>query len=172
MLPSQTCLIASLLWRNPTKSGVAMLLISGAANVGLILPLFSTCFPENQSAGQCHSCHSKLTMKALIMAWGTRGRPSGVMFHSGSHYTSTEFRQLLWRCQLKQNMNRRGNGRDNSPMARFFRSLKNEWVPVTGYINLSEAARVITDYIIEYYSLFRPHEYNGRLPPNQSEYRH
>jgi hypothetical protein len=37
------------------KQGVAMSLISGAANAGLILPLFSTCFPENQSAGQCHS---------------------------------------------------------------------------------------------------------------------
>lgn len=31
-------------------------------------------------------------------------------------------------------------------MERFFRSLKNEWVPVTGYINFSEAAHAITDY--------------------------
>ena len=30
-------------------------------------------------------------------------------------------------------------------MERFFRSLKNEWVPVTGYINFSEAAHAITD---------------------------
>ncbi|ETX40873.1 hypothetical protein P805_03706 [Serratia marcescens BIDMC 44] len=33
---------------------------------------------------------SWLTIKALDMAWETRGKPSGVMFHSdqGSHYTS------------------------------------------------------------------------------------
>lgn len=42
---------------------------------------------------------SRLTMKALEMAWETRGKPGGVMFHSdqGSHYTSRQFRQLLWR---------------------------------------------------------------------------
>ncbi len=41
---------------------------------------------------------SRLTMKALEMAWETRGKPVGVMFHSdqGSHYTSRQFRQLLW----------------------------------------------------------------------------
>ncbi|SRF85023.1 IS911 orfB [Shigella flexneri] len=40
-------------------------------------------------------------MKALEMAWETRGKPGGVMFHSeqGSHYTSRQFRQLLWRYQ-------------------------------------------------------------------------
>ncbi len=43
---------------------------------------------------------------------------------------------------------------------RFFRSLKNEWVPMTGYISFSEAAHVITDYIVGNYSEFRLHEYN------------
>ncbi|KJT06844.1 integrase catalytic subunit, partial [Salmonella enterica subsp. enterica serovar Heidelberg str. SARA36] len=57
---------------------------------------------------------------------------------------------------------------DNSPMERFFRSLKNEWVPVTGYISFGDAAHAITDYIVRYYSALRPHEYNGGLPPNES----
>ncbi|SRK67886.1 IS911 ORF2 [Shigella flexneri] len=32
-------------------------------------------------------------MKALEMAWETRGKPGGVMFHSeqGSHYTSRQY---------------------------------------------------------------------------------
>ncbi|EHW9005260.1 IS3 family transposase, partial [Escherichia coli] len=49
---------------------------------------------------------SRLTMKALEMAWETRGKPGGVMFHSdqGSHYTSRQFRQLLWRYQIRQSM--------------------------------------------------------------------
>ncbi|WNE49445.1 IS3-like element IS911 family transposase [Shigella flexneri] len=117
---------------------------------------------------------SRLTMKALEMAWETRGKPGGVMFHSdqGSHYTSRQFRQLLWRYQIRQSMSRRGNCWDNSPMERFFRSLKNEWMPVVGYVSFSEAAHAITDYIVGYYSALRPHEYNGGLPPNESENRY
>ncbi|EHC1676224.1 IS3 family transposase [Escherichia coli] len=117
---------------------------------------------------------SRLTMKALEMAWETRGKPGGVMFHSdqGSHYTSRQFRQLLWRYQIRQSMSRRGNCWDNSPMERFFRSLKNEWIPVVGYVSFSEAAHAITDYIVGYYSALRPHEYNGGLPPNESENRY
>ncbi|AMJ72277.1 transposase [Enterobacter cloacae] len=117
---------------------------------------------------------SGLTMKALEMAWETRGKPIGVMFHSdqGSHYTSRQFRQLLWRYRIKQSMSRRGNCWDNSPMERFFRSLKNEWVPVMGYGSFSDAAHAITNYIVGYYSALRPHEYNGGLPPNESENRY
>tara|TARA_R100001244_G_scaffold10690_17_gene12780 strand:+ start:29427 stop:29567 length:141 start_codon:yes stop_codon:yes gene_type:complete len=42
------------------------------------------------------------------------------MFHSdqGSHYTSIEFRQMLWRYRIKQGMSRRGNCWDNAPMER------------------------------------------------------
>ncbi|ELY1864398.1 IS3 family transposase [Serratia marcescens] len=117
---------------------------------------------------------SKLTIRALEMAWEARGKPAGVMFYSdqGSHYTSRQFRQLLWRCRIRQSMSRRGNCWDNSPMERFFRSLKNEWVPVTGYINFSDAAHAITDYIVGYCSSLRPHDYNGGLPPNESENRY
>lgn len=117
---------------------------------------------------------SRLTIKALEMAWEARGKPAGVMFHSdqGSHYTSRQFRQSLWRHRIRQSMSRRGNCWDNSPMERFFRSLKNEWIPVTGYTSFSDAAWAITDYIVGYYSALRPHEYNGGLPPNESENRY
>ena len=54
-------------------------------------------------------------------------------------------------------------------MERFFRSLKNEWMPVVGYVSFSEAAHAITDYIVGYDSALRPHEYNGGFPPNESE---
>ncbi len=104
---------------------------------------------------------SRLTIKALEMAWETCSKTAGVMFHSdqGRYYTSRPFRQLLWHYRIKQSMSRRGNCWDNSPMEHFFRSLKNEWVPVTGYINFSEAAHAITGYIVGYYSSLRPHCY-------------
>lgn len=93
------------------------------------------------------------------------------MFHSdqGCHYTSRQYRQLLWRYRIRQSMSRRGNCWDNSPMERFFRSLKSEWVPSTGYGSFSEAQSSIVRYITGYYSEIRPNWYNGGLTPNESE---
>lgn len=69
-------------------------------------------------------------------------------------------------------MKRRGNCWDNSPMERFFRSLKTEWIPTNGYQSFSGAKHCINDYIIGYYSEIRPHSYNCGLTPNESEYRY
>lgn len=93
------------------------------------------------------------------MAWELRGHPKKVMFHSdqGSHYTSRQYRQTLWRYQMTQSMSRNGNCWDNSPMERFFRSLKTEWVPKTGYQSFSAAQSAIIRYITHYYRGVRPH---------------
>jgi len=121
-----------------------------------------------------YSPDTKLTARALSMAFESRNRPKDVMFHSdqGSHYTSRKFRQLLWRYQIEQSMSRRGNCWDNSPMERFFRSLKTEWVPQTGYRSFAEAEQNVVSYIIGYYSRVRPHNHNGGLTPNESEKRY
>lgn len=118
-----------------------------------------------------NSPDSKLTAKALSMAYESRGRPEGLMFHSdqGSHYTSLKFRQYLWRYQIDQSMSRRGNCWDNAPMERFFRSLKSEWVPEVGYRSFTEAQRAIYEYISGYYNQYRPHKHNGGLSPNKAE---
>lgn len=118
-----------------------------------------------------NSPDSQLTAKALTMAYESRGKPEGVMFHSdqGSHYTSIKFRQYLWRYQIKQSMSRRGNCWDNAPMERFFRSLKTEWVQEVGYCSFAEAKRSVYDYIVGYYSQLRPHQHNGGLSPNKAE---
>lgn len=114
---------------------------------------------------------SELTGRALSMAYESRKRPSEVLFHSdqGSHYTSIKFRRLLWRYRIEQSMSRRGNCWDNSPMERFFRSLKTEWVPINGYKSFLEAKQSIVNYITDYYSQFRPHAFNGMKPPNEIE---
>lgn len=120
-----------------------------------------------------HSPNSHLTCQALSMAYESRGRPKKVLFHSdqGSHYTSKQFRQQLWRYQIRQSLSRRGNCWDNSPMERFFRSLKTEWVPETGYQSFIQAKAAIIDYIVGYYSQVRPHTAAGGLTPNESENR-
>jgi len=121
-----------------------------------------------------YSPDSHLTCQALTMAYESRGRPQNLMFHSdqGSHYTSRQFRQRVWRYRMTQSMSRRGNCWDNSPMERFFRSLKTEWVPVTGYRYFTEAKQRIGDYIHGYYSQLRPHSFNGGLTPNEKEQRY
>ncbi len=57
----------------------------------------------------------------------------------------------------------------NAPTERFFRSLKTEWVPETGYRCFASAKQSITDYMIGYYSALRPHKHNDGLPPNVAE---
>ena len=97
---------------------------------------------------------AELAIKALEMAYQQRGCPSGVLFHSdqGSQYGSRAFRQRLWRYRMTQSMSRRGNCWDNAPMERLFRSLKSEWFPTTGYMNLWEAKWDISYYLMDYYN--------------------
>ena len=117
------------------------------------------------------SPNTELVKKALMMAYESRHEPSGVLFHSdqGCQYTSLGFRQLLWRYRMEQSLSRRGNCWDNAPTERFFRSLKTEWVPETGYPHPAAAKEAITKYMIDYYSSLRPHKHNDGLPPNVAE---
>lgn len=114
---------------------------------------------------------SNLTCAALRMAFESRGRPSGVMFHSdqGCHYTSLPYRQLLWRYRMTQSMSRRGNCWDNAPTERFFRSYKVEWMPKDFYSTYQEAEADVLKYIIQHYNSARGHSYNNYLSPNAAE---
>ena len=107
-----------------------------------------------------------LVIRALDLAYEARGRPSGVMFHSdqGCQYASDAYRRRLWRYGMHQSMSRRGNCWDNAPMERFFRSLKTEWVPATGYVSLAQAQADVLGYL-GYYNQVRPHSTNGYLAP-------
>jgi putative transposase len=69
-------------------------------------------------------------------------------------------KKKVWRFQIKQSMSRRGNCWDNSPMERFFRSLKSEWVPQNGYSSIHLTKSGIINYIIGYCSQVRPHRHN------------
>lgn len=110
---------------------------------------------------------SQLTTRALRVAFESRGCPQQLMFQydQGSHYTSIEFRQMLWRYRIKQSMSRRGNCWDNAPMEHFFRSLKTERVPEHGYASQGQAAADVLRYLTDYYNHQRPHSYNGYRTP-------
>ena len=138
------------------------------AYLAVVLDLYA-----RKPVGWAMSFHpdTELTGRALSMAYELRGRPENVVFHSdqGSHYTSLKYRRLLWRYRMTQSMSRRGNCWDNAPMERFFRSLKNEWMPEIGYRSFFEAKQAITDYFVRYYCEVRPHRHNGMATPNQAE---
>lgn len=114
---------------------------------------------------------SNLTCAALRMAFESRGRPKDVMFHSdqGCHYTSLQYRQLLWRYRITQSMSRRGNCWDNAPTERFFRSYKVEWMPKDFYSTYEQAEADVLKYIIQHYNSARGHSYNNYLSPNAAE---
>jgi putative transposase len=114
---------------------------------------------------------SDLTSAALRIAFESRGRPKGVMFHSdqGCHYSSLQFRQLLWRYRIKQSMSRRGNCWDNAPTERFFRSYKTEWMPKYGYSSYELAESDVLRFITQHYNSARGHSYNNYLSPNAAE---
>jgi putative transposase len=117
------------------------------------------------------SADAELAVKALEMAYEQRGKPEGLLFHSdqGSQYASRHFRQRLWRYRMTQSMSRRGNCWDNSPMERVFRSLKTEWLPSLGYPTVTEAARDLSYYLMDYYNWTRPHSFNNGVPPAKAE---
>lgn len=50
-----------------------------------------------------------------------------------------------------------------------FRSLKTEWVPVTGYASLEQARLDISNYLKGYYNYQRPHSFNQGLAPAIAE---
>lgn len=105
------------------------------------------------------------------MAFESRGRPQDVMFHSdqGCHYTRLQYRQRLWRYRITQSMSRRGNGWDNAPTERFFRSYKVEWMPKDFYSTYAQAEADVLKYIIQHYNSARGHSYNNYLSSNAAE---
>jgi len=50
-----------------------------------------------------------------------------------------------------------------------FRSLKTEWVPMLGYSTLTEAAKDLSYYLMDYYIWIRPHTFNEGVPPAKAE---
>lgn len=113
---------------------------------------------------------SLLVISALRLAYESRGLPKGVIFHSdqGSQYTSQAFRDQLSLYRIEQSMSRRGNCLDNSPVERFFRSFKSEWMPEYGYLSFEQAQSDIARYM-QYYNYERGHSYNRYVAPALAE---
>ncbi len=110
---------------------------------------------------------SRLTIKALEMAWETCGKPAGVMFHSdqGSQYGSDDWRRFCRVNNLAPRMIRRGNCWDNAVAESFFSSLKKERIRKRIYKTRDMARADIFDYIEVFYNRARRHSHPGGVSP-------
>ena len=67
-------------------------------------------------------------------------------------------------------MSRKGNCSDNSPVERFFGSLKREWTGDRLYGNRREAIADVREYVAAYYNSKRLHSTLGYTTPIDYEY--
>jgi transposase InsO family protein len=108
----------------------------------------------------------KLVIDALSMAYWQRKPPKRLLHHSdrGSQYASHDYQNLLKSYGMKASMSRKGNCWDNSPMERFFRSLKSERLTACRFHTRYQAKSEVLDYI-SYYNGIRLHSTLGYLAP-------
>jgi transposase InsO family protein len=108
----------------------------------------------------------QLVIDALSMAYWQRKPPKGLLHHSdrGSQYASHDYRNLLQSYGMKASMSRKGNCWDNSPIERFFRSLKSERLTACRFHTRNHAKSEVLDYI-SYYNGIRLHSTLGYLAP-------
>ncbi len=78
------------------------------------------------------------------------------MIHSdqGTHFTCSDYRNLLRESEVSQSMSRKGNCLDNAPIESFFGHMNDE-VDYKGCRNVDELRRKLKSYV-EYYNYERP----------------
>jgi transposase InsO family protein len=112
----------------------------------------------------------KLTLEALAMAYFRRKPAPGLIHHSdrGSQYACHEYQKRLKQYGMIPSMSRKGDCWDNSPMERFFRSLKSERLAFCRFETRQSARLEVLDYI-GFYNADRLHSSLGYLSPMQYE---
>ena len=108
-----------------------------------------------------------LVIRALMMAVNLRRPAAGLIHHSdrGSQYASHDYQKLLKRFGMVTSMSRKGNCWDNSPVERFFSSLKREWTGDRLYRTRREAIADVREYVAVYYNSRRLHSTLGYKTP-------
>ena len=112
-----------------------------------------------------------LVIRALMMAVNLRKPPPGLIHHSdrGSQYASHDYQKLLKQYGMICSMSRKGNCWDNSPVERFFGSLKREWTGDRLYRTRQEAIADVREYVAVYYNSKRLHSTLGYSTPMDYE---
>jgi putative transposase len=113
-----------------------------------------------------------LAIRALQMALRERDwNPEELVHHSdrGVQYASGEYTALLEQGEIQISMSRRGNPYDNARAERFMRTLKQEEVYGTEYLNLEDARSRIGEFLEQVYNRQRLHSALRYLTPEEFE---
>jgi putative transposase len=112
-----------------------------------------------------------LALRAFTRAWGSRGRPVGLLFHTdqGIEFLNNVFKMRLKRCGVIQSTSRRGRCHDNAHMESFFHTLKSELLKFERLATRAQARAMISEYIKVFYNRERRHSGLGFLSPQQYE---
>jgi transposase InsO family protein len=116
--------------------------------------------------------HAELAIGALQMALSRRSwKAEGLIHHSdqGVQYASSEYTEILERCEILISMSRRGNPYDNARAERFMRTLKEEEVHGTDYRDLEDARSRIGEFLETVYNRQRLHSALRYLTPEEFE---
>jgi len=107
-----------------------------------------------------------LVAKALVKACNVRRPGKGLVFHSdrGSQYTSSRYRKLLKRYNMRASMGDVGACWDNAVVERFFGSLKHDWLFKVAQPSRKHMKSDVAAYI-RYYNLHRLHTSNNDMSP-------
>ena len=92
---------------------------------------------------------------------------TGMILHSdrGSQFTSKAFVEFCETHGVIQSMSAPGCPYDNSPMERYFNTLKAELINLTRYEDDDDLYQSVKAYAYGWYNNLRPHTFNGGVPP-------
>lgn len=113
--------------------------------------------------------HMRTELVTAAMEAALQGRcpAAGLIFHSdrGSQYTSTAFRDLLAKHQVRQSLSRPRQCWDNAVAESFFATLKTELVYRTAFPTVAVARTAVFEYIEVFYNRRRIHSALGYQSP-------
>jgi transposase InsO family protein len=114
---------------------------------------------------------SSLAVRALQMALSERKPTPGLIHHSdrGVQYASGEYTTLLTAHGVQISMSRKANPWDNAACESFMKTLKNEEVHRSEYLNLSDARYRIGEFLEAVYNERRLHSALRYATPNEYE---
>lgn len=106
----------------------------------------------------------------LSMAYWRRKPAAGLLHHSdrGVQYACGQYQDNLKQYSMVASMSRKGNCWDNSPVERFFRSLKSERLNYCRFVSRAAGRAEVLDYIT-YYNAYRRHSTLGYVSPMEFE---
>ena len=116
---------------------------------------------------------TRLALEALNNAKAARGRIDGLLNHSdrGSPDGSDLYTDRLCALHVQPSMSERGDCWDNAVAESFFSTLEWERLRKRSFATHSQARRIVSEYIDQFFNPIRRHSTNGYFSPIEFELR-